>query len=108
MYSVCMHIWMYVLCTVLYYYYYYFTNTTALHCRGKRTAKHKIIHKKTSLASTTDPDALLAIINENINVLDHFNLLHLQSDKEREDSDVSDIDDAVAMIRGGYSEYMHR
>jgi hypothetical protein len=62
---------------------------------------------------STDPDALLALINENISVLDNFNVQYLTGTAAGtgagaavEESDASDVD--VALLRGGYNEYMSR
>jgi hypothetical protein len=57
---------------------------------------------------STDPDALLAIINENMSVLDNFNLKHLgpgAGESDVGDSEASDPE-AAALIRGGYNDYL--
>lgn len=54
---------------------------------------------KSSITSA-DPDALLAIINENISVLDNFNLKHLSSFN-------ADGSDTENLIQGGYQDYLN-
>lgn len=65
------------------------------------------------MPSTTDPEALLAIINENISVLNNFNFKYTSGvgagDGEEGmggSEDASDVD--VALIRGGYQDYLSR
>jgi hypothetical protein len=64
---------------------------------------------KGSSVVSTDPDALLAIINENMSVLDNFNLKHLgpgaAGESDVGDSEASDPE-AAALIRGGYNDYL--
>lgn len=80
-----------------------FSYSNLCYHRTKKSTRTKVGRNKTkpkaSIASA-DPDALLAIINENISVLDNFNMKHFN----HADNDVSDSEN---LIQGGYQDYLN-